>query len=327
MSRLTCTFCAHRNPEGSSYCNQCGSPLHLVPCEQCQAINNANDTHCYACGVSLTQGETQELAFAGFAEAEQFVDAGSTRSVRLADHLEDIAWDLPTRARAAERAAPTSASVPVERPEPEPIDDAAPLSPYASGRAYRPRSSRWPKRIVLGCALLAIAGVIAWSTLEIPLPWRAEPVTAPAPAPVPAATAPPAPSPAPPDTTVSPPAPVTDGNDEAPSGQTSGPARPEVAAPANPLAPVPAAPVRDAPAPATDTAAESSPGASVPEPGGTRGPRSAKTQSVGEARAREAAVTRTREQALRDAAATQRLIERQLADTPRSDGGTASPPP
>jgi len=48
-----CTFCHHRNPPGAKFCNECGSPLHLAPCEVCGAINNLTDTHCWQCDGAL----------------------------------------------------------------------------------------------------------------------------------------------------------------------------------------------------------------------------------------------------------------------------------
>ena len=47
-----CAFCNHRNPAGSRFCNDCGSPLHLKPCNQCGAINDQAATTCYSCGVA-----------------------------------------------------------------------------------------------------------------------------------------------------------------------------------------------------------------------------------------------------------------------------------
>src|SRR5437773_12507260 len=44
-----CAFCAHRNPAGAKFCNDCGSPLHLKPCNQCQAVNRQAATNCYKC--------------------------------------------------------------------------------------------------------------------------------------------------------------------------------------------------------------------------------------------------------------------------------------
>ena len=53
MSSPTCRFCEHRNPEGSKFCNECGSPLHLALCPRCEAVNNMSAEQCFQCGASL----------------------------------------------------------------------------------------------------------------------------------------------------------------------------------------------------------------------------------------------------------------------------------
>ena len=53
MPSLSCSFCAHENPARAKYCNECGSPLHLVPCG-CGAVNNLTDAHCHRCGASVS---------------------------------------------------------------------------------------------------------------------------------------------------------------------------------------------------------------------------------------------------------------------------------
>ena len=53
MPPLSCPFCTHENPAGAKYCNDCGSPLHLVLCK-CGAVNNVTDTHCHRCGTSVS---------------------------------------------------------------------------------------------------------------------------------------------------------------------------------------------------------------------------------------------------------------------------------
>ena len=45
-----CPFCDHHNPAGAKFCNDCGSPLHLKPCNQCDAVNHQAATKCYKCG-------------------------------------------------------------------------------------------------------------------------------------------------------------------------------------------------------------------------------------------------------------------------------------
>ena len=47
-----CLFCSHSNPARAKYCNECGSPLHLKPCKECDAINNAAAEACYKCGAA-----------------------------------------------------------------------------------------------------------------------------------------------------------------------------------------------------------------------------------------------------------------------------------
>src|SRR5258706_7423734 len=45
-----CFFCDHINPAGATFCNDCGSPLHLKPCKHCEAINDQAAKNCYKCG-------------------------------------------------------------------------------------------------------------------------------------------------------------------------------------------------------------------------------------------------------------------------------------
>jgi hypothetical protein len=47
-----CLFCDHVNPVGAKFCNDCGSPLHLKPCKQCEAINDHAAQNCYRCGAA-----------------------------------------------------------------------------------------------------------------------------------------------------------------------------------------------------------------------------------------------------------------------------------
>ena len=45
-----CPVCDHHNPFGAKFCNDCGSPLDLKPCNQCDAVNHQTATNCYKCG-------------------------------------------------------------------------------------------------------------------------------------------------------------------------------------------------------------------------------------------------------------------------------------
>jgi hypothetical protein len=51
---LQCLFCNHLNPAGASFCNDCGSQLHLQPCDHCGAINKRTAKHCYKCSAGFT---------------------------------------------------------------------------------------------------------------------------------------------------------------------------------------------------------------------------------------------------------------------------------
>jgi ribosomal protein L40E len=53
-----CPFCAHTNPSGAKFCNECGAPLHLRPCNQCDAINNQVAKNCHKCGMAFAMPYT-----------------------------------------------------------------------------------------------------------------------------------------------------------------------------------------------------------------------------------------------------------------------------
>ncbi len=100
-----CLFCDHVNPVGAKFCNDCGSPLHLKPCKQCEAINDHAAENCYQCGAadpalviasrevgSLTSGTAASAMpdDEGFdhgqpARVESMMHDGDTFSPRLGD--------------------------------------------------------------------------------------------------------------------------------------------------------------------------------------------------------------------------------------------------
>lgn len=51
---LQCLFCNHLNPAGASFCNNCGSELHLQPCDRCGALNKRTEKSCHKCGANFT---------------------------------------------------------------------------------------------------------------------------------------------------------------------------------------------------------------------------------------------------------------------------------
>jgi ribosomal protein L40E len=59
MFASQCLFCGHTNPAGAKFCNDCASPMHLKPCNRCDAINDLPAKNCYKCGAEFP---TQLLA-------------------------------------------------------------------------------------------------------------------------------------------------------------------------------------------------------------------------------------------------------------------------
>jgi hypothetical protein len=66
MSLFHCRFCEHDNPADARFCNECGSPLYLKPCPQCEAVNDNAALQCFQCGAALPKDDAeQEASVAG----------------------------------------------------------------------------------------------------------------------------------------------------------------------------------------------------------------------------------------------------------------------
>lgn len=99
-----CRFCAHVNPDGAKFCNDCGSPLHLRPCALCHAINDVTATRCHVCDAALLlPAEPAVVAVPDGAAPLAEAPASSARPVPVA--LADDRADAGTGKRAAWRAA------------------------------------------------------------------------------------------------------------------------------------------------------------------------------------------------------------------------------
>jgi len=110
MQPVDCPFCGHANPEGAKFCNECGSPLYLAPCKECEAVNHVNDTTCYRCGARLApHGATPPVGEA---------DPGDRTVERLEQQADWVEDELHRFGEEASAAALESAGV--ERPESEP---------------------------------------------------------------------------------------------------------------------------------------------------------------------------------------------------------------
>jgi len=53
MFLQVCPVCEHRNPRGSRFCNECGSPLQLRFCPACHAAVDVMSLECRSCGEKL----------------------------------------------------------------------------------------------------------------------------------------------------------------------------------------------------------------------------------------------------------------------------------
>src|SRR4051794_40291356 len=57
-----CRFCEHRSPAGAKFCSECGSPMHLKPCNECDAVNSQSAITCYKCGAEYPAITTPAVA-------------------------------------------------------------------------------------------------------------------------------------------------------------------------------------------------------------------------------------------------------------------------
>lgn len=99
MPSANCHFCAHANPAGSKFCNQCGSPLDLKPCAQCEAMNHIAVDRCYQCGAPFAVAQDREFAevAASAAGASAGVPGAVERSIESASPDQEPANPLPDR--------------------------------------------------------------------------------------------------------------------------------------------------------------------------------------------------------------------------------------
>ena len=177
MLPLSCSFCNHANPAGSKYCNECGSPLHLVVCK-CGAVNNVTDERCYRCGESVSAprapapSNPPEAPFGNVDERlreleRQFEAPSAEPDTR---HEPRFAGDGP---------APALRFVELEQPQ---VRIPSPGSPNRGGR----RDGYMAAALVVVIVAAAAAGVVSYDRYA---PWLA-PQTGTPPAPVAAAPSP-----------------------------------------------------------------------------------------------------------------------------------------
>lgn len=357
MAGLACNFCTHGNPEGSKFCNECGSPLNLTLCFRCEAINATSATRCYRCGGPLPSGETEEMAIPPtvLTENAQSVERASTKvdSIprALAERVDPLLGEprvISHAPRAAVEDRPSRAAA--LSADAASHGDDGPLSPTDGGRAtYSRRDANHARGFLLVAVIVAVAGgVYYWISMDSTHPPDPGSMTSGArdTAPVPASS------------TAAGSAGTADTPDQSrtedrlPTADT----RPLSAGSSNPPATVgeamsPSAevgPSAEASTESPPTVRESiSPGADVTPSAAGQAPESVEAQVPPQAKAAESAngetakttnagatsdprrmVTkgRTKEQAEQDASATQRLIARELANSPSADSLDRPPP-
>lgn len=171
MVLTRCAFCTHSNPTGARFCNECGSPLHLWPCEHCEAVNDVLSRECYRCGAPLRRERAlTPIAAPAHAEALDTSREWALTTVEAAygdGPPESTRWGEAARAvdRATTRAwlAPTSDPPIQEEPGAERQDPF--VDALADGDdAHRPlaqRARRGVRTFAIAMATLAVVALAA----------------------------------------------------------------------------------------------------------------------------------------------------------------------
>jgi len=356
MSNVICNFCGHGNPEGSKFCNACGSPLNLTLCSQCEAMNSVSARQCHQCGAPLSSVETEETAtppaaLTEITQSESLPTKDDPVPIALGERFGQLlGGQLVTANEPKETAAEGRLSLASTlTADPAGRDSESSLSPSPSGGATYPgRNPNRTRGFLLVLVVVAVAGAVYWTSMSPTnppnLPTTTDGGNATTPEPVSSAPAVPA---EPADNTKRSPTgdPLTD------AGSLPSPAVP-VESPA--LGRESSSP-RSETGPSTEASSKSSatvlkssaPGADAtpqvagqsPESEDAQGPSHAEAaESLGDGTAtltsapaagdhrRMVTQGRTKEQAKRDAIATSSLIARELANSPPADSENKSPP-
>jgi hypothetical protein len=87
MSSVCCS-CQHPNRADAKFCNECGCPLGLKPCAQCDAINGVGASECQRCGADLRDAELRDAEASAAAElslSRSAVVASRAQTARVAN--------------------------------------------------------------------------------------------------------------------------------------------------------------------------------------------------------------------------------------------------
>ena len=176
-----CPFCAHTNPSGAKFCNECGAPLHLRPCNQCDAINDQVAKNCYKCGAAFAMPYTAPEAapvlpavdtVAASASLDDLcIESGYASLTESVTESQDVRLREPDDETAAahDRAveivprAPRSPGADMTSPvsTEDRTANAIPLHDFGTATGPRPLS-RLPLAVVLSAAVLTAVGVAAY---------------------------------------------------------------------------------------------------------------------------------------------------------------------
>ena len=351
MSGLACNFCAHRNPEGSTFCNVCGSPLNLTLCSRCEAINVVWAKGCSQCGAPLSSGGTEEMAIAPMASTEiaQSSERAPTKfapaPVVLAERLHHaLLGDPPLRSYEPQATDEKRSRAAALDADPVRHGDDGPLKPSHGGCVTNPVHNPNRARGLFLVVLVAVGGVVYWMSIDPTYRPDLRTLTGrpPSAAPESASSAPAAPA----QTTGTPnESPTGDRLPAGPPPLSAGSSEPPDTAGDSTSRSMEVPPSTETSSESPATARESiSPGADVEPPVVGQAPQSvdahvpsqadaAESLDGGTTKATNAGATgdahrqgRTKDQAERDAIATQRLITREFADSPPPDSNDGPSP-
>jgi hypothetical protein len=125
MFLQVCPVCEHRNPRGSRFCNECGSPLQLRFCPACHAAEDVMSLVCRSCGEKLPplpflEGKPAPADLQPSGENIWKADAPPPGFHLAADDGVTVTVHGGAGASRAPESAPEQIAVPVATAEPEP---------------------------------------------------------------------------------------------------------------------------------------------------------------------------------------------------------------
>jgi len=164
-----CIFCAHVNPAGAKFCNDCGSPLHLKPCRQCDAINDRDARRCYNCGIADPVSEPLEPAPKAVATAAT-AGTAAANDVRIeaVPAMQQVSGVEPRETSLPDDNATMAVESDAVIATPQPpvmngdVDFSSPEIASEGRAAERPRRSRWPMAGALSAAVVAAVAVYVY---------------------------------------------------------------------------------------------------------------------------------------------------------------------